>query len=275
MLTVSSQFAPIGGRVHDLVVTLACWIYFTFGFIFFFSYLYVAAFLLAPDRESAFQRLNHLFFKGLLGVLRLLSPRQSWDIDAQIGKVTSSIIVCNHLSYLDPLILISLLPRQKTIVKTRFFQMPIFGWVLKGSGYLPATSGGGHGARMIEQMETMEDFLGKGGNLFVFPEGTRSRNGKMGPLHKGVFKIGRMYRCPIYVLGLSNTDKLFTPGKFLFNASRKNRVRMSILRCIDPQPEPAPISVMELEKKVRETLGAHHMSCHRGRKDIVDSERSA
>ncbi|MBU1137452.1 MAG: 1-acyl-sn-glycerol-3-phosphate acyltransferase [Proteobacteria bacterium] len=258
-----------GGRVIDFVVTMACWVYFILGFVFFFSFGYAVAFLFAGNREYAFQRLNHLFFKGFLGLLRTLSPRQDWNIDRNIGAIESSIIICNHLSYLDPLILISLLSRQKTIVKTKFFQAPVFGWLIKVSGYLPSTTEGVHGLRMIEQVERMGDFLANGGNLFVFPEGTRSRDGNIGPLHKGIFKIARMYRCPIYILNFSNTDKLFTPGKFLFNSRQVNSISVTILDRIEPKPESYPVSIVDLEKKVRETFRVWPHSCDQEIKDSV------
>ncbi|MBU1986240.1 MAG: 1-acyl-sn-glycerol-3-phosphate acyltransferase [Proteobacteria bacterium] len=250
-----------GGRVVDFVVTMACWSYFILGFLFFFSFFYGAAYLFSSQREHAFQHLNHLFFKGFLGLLRILSPRQEWSIDQNIGKIESSIVVCNHLSYLDPLILISLFRRQKTIVKTTFFRAPVFGWLIKTSGYLPATTEGEHGLRMIEQVEKMGEFLSSGGNLFVFPEGTRNRDGKIGPLHKGVFKIARMQRCPIYVLSLCNTDSLFTPGKFLFNTRQRKSISMTILDRIEPEAEHCPVSVVDLEKKVREIFRLRTKSC--------------
>lgn len=253
----------------DLVVTLVCWVYFIFGFLFFFSFFYALAFVFAGNREYAFQQLNSLFFQGFLGLLRILSPRQEWNIDPKIGTIKSSIVICNHLSYLDPLILISLFRRQKTIVKTKFFQAPVFGWLIKVSGYLPGTTEGPHGLRMIKQMETMGEFLAAGGNLFVFPEGTRSRDGNIGPLHKGAFKIARMYRCPIYVLSLRNTDKLFTPGKLLFNTRQDNSIRVTILDRIDPHPEPCPVSISDLEKKVRETFRGWPNSSDLEMKDSV------
>ena len=250
-----------GIRVVDFVVTVACWSYFILGFLFFFSFLYGLAYLFSARREQSFQYLNHLFFKGFLGLLRFLSPRQEWRMDRNIGEIKSSIVVCNHLSYLDPLIFISLFRRQKTIVKTRFFQTPVFGRVITNSGYLPATSEGIHGMRMIEQVEKMGEFLRLGGNLFVFPEGTRNRQGGIGPLHKGVFKIARMQRCPIYVLSLSNTHKLFTPGKFLFNTRQKSTIEVTVLDRIEPEAERCPLSVVDLEKKVRESFRVRMESC--------------
>ena len=188
-------------------------------------------------------------------MLRSLAPRHQWRIDPAIKNIHGSIVVCNHLSYLDPLILISLLPRNKTIVKTKFFQAPVFGWLIKVSGYLPATTEGEYGKRMIEQIENMGDFLKNGGNLFVFPEGTRNPTGVIGEFHKGVFKIVRMYRCPIHVLKFCNTDKLFTPGSFFFNTRERNCISLKNLDCIQPEKDQnRPVSVSGLEKEVRQIL---------------------
>ncbi len=235
----------------NCAVTFICWFYFIFAFLFFFSFFYAAAFIFSRDRAQAFQYLNFLFFKGFLGLLRILTPHQKWEVDQKINTIQGSIIVCNHLSYLDPLIFISLLPQSKSIVKTKFFKAPVFGWILKISGYLPSTTEGIHAQRMITEIEKMGEFLKKGGNLFVFPEGTRKRGTVPGEFHKGVFKIARMYRCPVHVLSIHNTDKLFTPGKFFFNTRTDNCIRLKMLSCLIPADGQKTISVTALAENVK------------------------
>ncbi len=241
-------------RLLNGMVTMICWVYFIFAFLCFFSFFYGAAWLFAADRERAFQYIDHLFFKGFLALLRLVAPRHRWDIDPQVAAIRGSIIICNHLSYLDPLLMISLLRQNKTIVKTKFFKAPVFGWLISVSGYLPASTEGVYAEKMITQVEKMGEFLQKGGNLFVFPEGTRSRGPGIGSFHKGVFKIARMYRCPIQVLRLCNTDKLFPPGDFFFSSREQSCISLKILDCIDPQQGEGVISVKGLEDRVRQIL---------------------
>lgn len=237
-------------------VTILCWIYFIFAFLLFFSWFYLCAFFFSRNREKHFQYLNHLFFKGFLFLLRLLAPRQQWRIDEEISRIRGSIIVCNHRSYLDPLILLSLLPRNKTIVKSVFFRAPVFGWLIAVSGYLPASTEGVNGARMIEHIENMADFFEDGGNLFVFPEGTRNRKGTLGAFHSGVFKIARMCRCPIQVLALANTDRLFCPGKFVFETRKNNVISMKILGSVSSAAAEHRVSAADLETEVRQLFQA-------------------
>jgi 1-acyl-sn-glycerol-3-phosphate acyltransferase len=237
--------------VSDLIVTLLLWTYFTLGFIVFFSPSYLAAYLFSENREYAFQRLNHNFYKGFFFLIRILIPRQKWRIADEIKSIRSSVIVCNHLSYLDPLLLISLFPRHKTIVKSDFFRVPIFGWMLKQSGYIPSTSEGRLTELMIERIDAMDGYLTSGGNLFIFPEGTRSRNGTIGRLNKGAFKIARLCQAPVKVFYIHNTHKLFTPGKFLFNTLVSNIITVEQISGIIPDYQSGRFSIAELMSRVR------------------------
>lgn len=241
----------------DCLVTLTCWIWFIFGFLFFFSFRYVTCALLARNPEIHFQRLNNQFFRIFFWIVKATSPRQKIEFDERIGTIRSAIIVCNHLSYLDPLLLIALFQQQKTIVKARFFTTPIFGWMIRKSGYLPATSEGRYSGLVVQHMETMERYLKGGGNLFIFPEGTRSRDGKIGKLNKGAFQIARMCKAPLYVLQLRNTDRLFTPGKFFFNTRQKNTISVNIIDHIVPDYQNNPPTTAELLGQVQQIYTAN------------------
>jgi len=240
--------------VSDLIVTLLLWSYFTLGFIIFFSPFYLAAYLFSENREYAFQRLNHNFNKGFFFLVRVFIPGQKWRIADDIKSIQSSVIVCNHLSYLDPLLLISLFPQHKTIVKSTFLSVPIFGWMLKQSGYIPSTSDGRLSELMIERIDAMDGYLASGGNLFIFPEGTRSRDGTIGRLNKGAFKIARLARTPITVLYVRNTNKLFTPGKFLFNTLVSNTITVEQIASIEPDYQSKNFSTSDLMSQVQSLL---------------------
>nr|MDJ0624521.1 lysophospholipid acyltransferase family protein [Desulfocapsaceae bacterium] len=112
-------------------------------------------------------------------------------------------------------------------------------------------------AMMIAQMETMSEYLQAGGNLFVFPEGTRSRDGRLGQMNKGAFKIARICQAPIYVLQVRNTDKLFTPGKFLFKTRRENNITLKILERIEPDYQNNPPNSVQLEQYVHQAFAGN------------------
>jgi 1-acyl-sn-glycerol-3-phosphate acyltransferase len=245
-------FARLTDRCIDCIVTLVCWIWFIFGFLLFFSWLYGAAALFSKDPAIRFQQLNSQFYRVFFKIVTITCPSHTIHVDEDVAAIRSAVIVCNHLSYLDPLLMIALFPRQKTIVKSRFFSMPVFGRIIAKSGYLPDKGNGRFTTMMVEQMETMSAYLQAGGNLFVFPEGTRSRDGKLGHLNKGALKIARICKAPIYVLQLHNTNKLFTPGRFFFNTRVLNTIRMELIDCIQPDYVNDPPSITELEQRVRQ-----------------------
>jgi len=236
--------------ILDFLVTLLCWAWFILGFFLFFSWFYVGSALFAKKKEASFQRLNSRFYQVFFHILRLTAPDHRWEIDKEVAAIRSAVIVCNHLSYLDPLLFIALFERHRTLVKTRFFSMPVFGWIIKKSGYFPASGEGRFTRMMLEQMQTMEGFLQKGGNLFIFPEGTRSRDGGVGNLNRGALKIARLCRAPIYVLQLTHTNKLFPPGRFLFQTRMKNRITLRIIDRIEPDYQHRIPSAAVLEQRV-------------------------
>lgn len=241
--------------VADVVLTLVFWTYFTLGFVLFFAPAYFIANAFSADREHAFQRLNHRFYKGFFGLVRILTPGLAFEIADAVRNLRGTVIFSNHLSYLDPILLISLFGRQKTIVKSRFFFIPIFGTVLKRSGYLPSETSGDLEGLMLTQMGAMDRFLAKGGNLFIFPEGTRSLDGRLGKLNKGGFKIARRCRAEIAVIRIAQTDRLFRPGRFLFNTCRPVNIRVDLIERWTPDYDADGFRVSDLAGRVRRLLG--------------------
>ena len=219
--------------LYNLFVTLSAWAYFTFGFVF----LHAPAYLLALPRRDCrarFQRYHRRFYQRFFSLLSVLCPTTSWDIDTRVGEIRGAVALCNHQSYLDPLLLISLLPRSVTVVKPVFFSVPIFSAVLRRTGYFPATVSGRRGGLTLAALEALPGFFATGGSLFIFPEGTRNRAGDgLKPLQDGALKLALHTARPIAVLALSGTGRLFPPGKFLFNAKGANRISLQLLATIE------------------------------------------
>ena len=235
----------------DVIVTLLMWIYFTLGFFLFFTPRYVAATLRRTDREAAFQRLNCIFFRWFFRLLRLITPGVTLNIRDEVRTIRSSIIVCNHLSYLDPILLISLFEKQKTIVKSAFFSAPVFGWILRQSGYIPSQAGNEYASLMIRNIENIGEYLASGGNVFIFPEGTRSRTGRLGPFNKGAFSIARYCRAPIQCLMIRDTNRLFVPGRFRFNTCVPVAIEVERIGVFDPDYGDPAFPLVVLIRQIR------------------------
>lgn len=238
-------------RIKDLIITLLLWTYFTLGFVVFYAPFYLLAFLIYKNHQAAFQRLNYLFYKVFFTLCRISIPKQKWVIDEDVRTIRGSIILCNHVSYLDSIFMISLYARQTTIAKASLFDIPVFGRMIALAGYIPSSGHGRYADLLLNSFETLKAHLSEGGNIFVFPEGTRSRTGRVGTLHKGIFKIAKYCNAPIHVLSIQNTDKLFEPGKFLFNTCQENLIKVTRIKQLTPDYEAEEFSIKELMADVQ------------------------
>ena len=182
---------------------------------------------------------------------RFLIRRTKFEIPKEVREIHSSVVVCNHISYLDPILLISLFPRQVTIVKSTFFKVPIFGWFLRNAGYIPSAPNEMMGAAMINNLESIKEHLAAGGILFVFPEGTRSRDGNLSPFNKGVFSIARYCNAPIKLIFIQDTNKLFKPGFFIFNALDSNTIKLELIGTLEPDYKSNNFSISAVAEQAR------------------------
>jgi len=237
---------------RDLVVTLILWFYFTVGFVLFFLPFYLGAYFLTRTPDSAFQRLNHYFYRCFFRLLRLLMPGLTLRIDPALRRLRGAVLVCNHHSYLDPLLFQAVFARQTTIVKSAFFRVPIFGWFIKTAGYMPASAEGPAGALLLRRMASLRDFFAAGGVLFVLPEGTRRPGRPPQALHEGAFKIARRYRVPLGVARLRNTEQVFAPGQFRFRTGDPVTIAIELVRCFE---DTAGMSAAALKQAAMEALG--------------------
>lgn len=236
-------------------MTLVLWGYFIFGFLFFFSPVYAWAFLFAADRTRAFQRLNHLFFKSFVRLVRFVVPGLKIRLDKSLEGLGRCVVVANHRSYLDPVLLTAVFEKHTTIVKSAFFRTPVFGRVIRTAGYIPSDSANGFSDLLISRMQQFPAFFEKGGIVFIFPEGTRARNGRLGEFNPGAFKIARRFGVSVEVLCVTGTDRLFSPGRFLFHTCIENRITVRRAGAI-PADQVRQLSLKELMQKSREIMEA-------------------
>ena len=255
---VSSQILPRWiQRTKDILMTLCLWCYFLGVFLLGFFLFYLAALIFCRNRRSAIQRLNNLYFRGFFFLCRRVAPKQKWRIDDRVRRIRSSIVISNHLSYLDPILMIALFKRFTTIAKDRLFTKPIFGRMLVLSGFLPSSWQGRNTEFLLDSWETLPSHLEEGGNLVVFPEGTRSRTGTIGKFQKGIFKIARYYKAPINLIAIRNTNLLFEPGKFVFNTCATNTISVEFIEEMHPNYDDPDFSISHLIAEVRSKLERH------------------
>jgi 1-acyl-sn-glycerol-3-phosphate acyltransferase len=228
---MSLFFRAVKGSV-DVIITLIFWCYFLLGYIFFIPVLIFMT-LFARDLEGVFQKANNIFYRIFFKMLVVIVPGLAITVDKGVYDIHAAMVIANHRSYLDPILLISLFPKHKTIVKGVFFKIPIMRWVMKSGGYIPFAQSGRLQELMVEEIRGLESYKQQGGVMFIFPEGKRSRDGKLGKLQKGAFSIAEKYNMPVEVVYIRNTERLFMPGKFFLNTCVKNTITVDRLGRIE------------------------------------------
>ena len=241
-------------RSWDIVVTITLWVYYVMGYFVIFFPFHLYSFLFSPRREASFQKLNQIVHRLFFSLMRVLIPGVKWRISDDISSIRSSVIIANHLSFLDPILFVSLYEKQKTIVKSDYFHYPLFGWILKTSGYMPSLADGLFTEGMMNQVKNMAGYLAAGGNLFIFPEGTRSRDGRIGPFDKGAFSIAKLCRAPIRVVSISGTDKLYPPDSLWFHTGSRQTIEVALAGSIEPDYGSRAFSLPGLMAEARTLL---------------------
>src|SRR5215213_4298533 len=113
------------------------------------------------------------------------------------------VVVSNHESFAD-ILLISHLPwEMKWLSKAELFRIPIMGWMMWLVGDIPVKRGFGPSA--VEAMERCRRSLRQRVSVMIFPEGTRSRTADLLPFKDGAFRLAIESGVPILPLALSGT----------------------------------------------------------------------
>ncbi len=122
------------------------------------------------------------------------------------------VYVANHVSNLDPPLLVPLLPGTPSImVKAELMKIPVLGRAMRLARCVPVERGAGREAAMRSARAAAE-VVGSGLSLLVFAEGTRSPNGRLQPLKAGPFHLAQSTGAPIVPVVLSGTESMMRKG---------------------------------------------------------------
>ncbi|HSA24450.1 MAG TPA: lysophospholipid acyltransferase family protein, partial [Myxococcota bacterium] len=169
-------------------------------------------------------------------------------LEPELRRTRGCVVVCNHVSYLDPLLLVHLLPRHTTLIKATWVRTPVFGWFVRRLGFIPAL--GALSGMTEERIQRLRAYLQAGGNLFVFPEGRRTRDGWLQPFHKGAFALARMCGAELRAWRIQGTERWFPPGSYWFQTFSAAEIRVQELGRLRPDYQAPDFSVPAFTQEV-------------------------
>lgn len=158
-----------------------------------------------------------------------------------VPKTGGFIVASNHLSFLDSVIIQAILPRQvRFFAKADYWSQPgLKGKIMRGFfdsvGSIPVERS--DQSASVNALNQLVDFIAAGDGVGIYPEGTRSRDGKLYRGRTGVGWLALTTGVPVIPVGLIGTDKLQPPGKSII-LPRKFEIRVG-----------APIQVEKLGPK--------------------------
>jgi 1-acyl-sn-glycerol-3-phosphate acyltransferase len=121
------------------------------------------------------------------------------------------IITPNHISYGDPIwITIPIYRRVYYMAWDKPFEIPVLGFIMRAFGAFPVSLEST--ADASAQRDSLE-VLGKGGALIIFPEGGRTRTGKLMPFKMGAFRFALTHGIPIVPVSIKGAEKIWPIGK--------------------------------------------------------------
>jgi 1-acyl-sn-glycerol-3-phosphate acyltransferase len=168
----------------------------------------------------------------------------------RIPRGVACIFMSNHVSNLDPPVLIPLLPgRTSVFLKRSLMKIPVLGYGMRLAEFVPVDrSGSVEGA--LESSKRAKVVLGKGIHITTFVEGTRSRDGRMLPFKKGPFYLAMETGAPCVPISISGTESMMRKGSL--------RIERGLVRVIFHAPiYPASVADRDaLMLAVRESIAS-------------------
>ena len=160
------------------------------------------------------------------GVLWTGGVRLETRFAAPLSSDQSYVFMANHESLFDiPALLVGLPGQTRFLAKRGLFRIPLFGWALKMGGFISIdrsdrSRAGESFAEAIRQLQA-------GSSAVVFPEGTRSSDGKLLPFQRGGFLLALKSGLPIVPVGIHGSRQVrakkslrIRPGRVIVSCGR-------------------------------------------------------
>jgi len=125
--------------------------------------------------------------------------------DEHIPVTGAAILVCNHVSFIDPVLMMAASPRPiRFIMDHQIFRIPVLGWFFKLAKAIPIASQRDNPVIYEQAFKRAREVLDDGDLLCIFPEGAITRNGELGEFKGGVMKLLESNPVPVVPLALQN-----------------------------------------------------------------------
>lgn len=162
-----------------------------------------------------------------------------------IRQDQAQVFIANHQGFFDIFALNGFLPVQiRWVAKSSLFKIPFVGWAIAASGYIPVVRG--NRKKSYQAFISTIEKLKAGNSIVIFPEGTRSEDGTIGPFKKGGLLLSVRSGAPLVPVTLLRTGSIIKKGSGIIRPGR--------IQIIISPPIPSQAVAEDKEENVLRTL---------------------
>jgi 1-acyl-sn-glycerol-3-phosphate acyltransferase len=176
------------------------------------------------------RRLVGRLFHGVGRFLVAINPL--WDFRVERRNTQPfrepSVIISNHESDADVFLSAQLPWDAKYLAKDTIYNIPVMGWAMRLAGDIGVVRGDRESGALAR--EECRRWLERGVSVVIYPEGTRSRTGDLGPFKEGAFRLAIETGAAIQPVVVAGTRDAVPPGSIVFHRAH------AVARILDPVP---------------------------------------
>ncbi len=174
-------------RAWDTIVSVWVWLVLGLSLVLWLPLLAVVRLLTRPFDPGRYW--VGLLFRKVAVVMVALNPRWRFRVTGTLPSDPRRpyVVVANHESFVDILLLSHLPWEMKWLSKVEILKIPVLGWDMQLAGDVPVERGTARSA--VKAMRRCAEILGQRVSIMIFPEGTRSTTGDLLPFKDGAFRL--------------------------------------------------------------------------------------
>jgi 1-acyl-sn-glycerol-3-phosphate acyltransferase len=202
----------------------------------------------SPPHEP-YKRREHTAAYKLTRMIARIATTLLFDLKVygtrHLPRTGGLLLVSNHQSNLDPVLLGVQLPRALSyMAKSELFKVhPLFTWMIRSLGAFPVRQRTGDVGAVKEAIARLQE----GDVLNVYPEGSRTETGEIGPMEKGIGLVIRRAKVPVVPVAIDGSYEAWRKGRRMF---RRWPIRLQY----GPPMDLAHLKGEEIVQRVDQTL---------------------
>lgn len=201
--------------------------------------------VLGPDATLPLQRFYAKW------QLRLTGSRWTAHVHPKVDPKRAYMFAHNHTNIFDFILMHNATPHYKQGIELEsHFKIPVYGWFMKARGGIPVKPG--QKGQTPEVMAHMRREIDAGHSILVFPEGTRTKTGRVGRFRTGSFFIARDLGVPVCPVAVTGAFDMMRKGSLMIRPGHQLTV------WVDEPIETAGLpdsAIPELAERVQNVVG--------------------